>query len=64
MKCPHCGYDEAKYDEEGYYIGSNEHGHFYKLPIEVKRSERFFSEDVKIVYGCPNPECRIVFIEE
>lgn len=57
MKCPHCGYEDYNIDIR--IVG--EYGDFFKLPIQMQKTEMSEKEEMK-VFGCPNPECRIVFM--
>lgn len=61
IECPNCGYidlREHKDDDSGYEWG--EHGSFFETSMERSQSE---SMDTMTLYGCPNPECRHVFMD-
>ena len=61
MRCPHCKYING-YDHDKCKTVYGKSGHFFSLPIEMKResTDMYFSDDTTKVYSCPS--CNKLFI--
>ena len=53
MECPHCGYQHG-WDGKTLSNLEGEKGRFFELPIDMKRSMAFSSDEQKQLYACPS----------
>jgi hypothetical protein len=62
MECPNCNYKfEVFYDSKFKLKIIGEFGDFYKLPIQIEKTNRGFSNDRNTILGCP--KCKILFMK-
>jgi hypothetical protein len=60
ITCPHCNYKHG-WDIEAQDDAPAEKGEFFALPVKVERESKYYSDDRKTVYGCP--DCLKLFLE-
>lgn len=52
MKCNHCKYVDG-WDPEILDHIDGDHGHFFRLPVEMERPTQYYGTERRELVGCP-----------